>query len=122
MKLRINGDSLRLRLSQREVEEFSSEGKTTDSICFGGTTLNYELRKADSFSSKFSDQKIVIEVPSDIGAKWAISDQVAIEKTISVGDGGNLSILVEKDFKCLTDRPNEDESDLFENPMNKHDC
>ena len=47
---------------------------------------------------------------------------VGMQKIISVGEEIDLSILIEKDFKCLTDRPNEDESDLFENPINKHDC
>ena len=57
-----------------------------------------------------------------IASEWATTDQVGIEKTIFVAEGSDLAILIEKDFKCLTDRPHEDESDLFENPMNNHDC
>jgi hypothetical protein len=31
-------------------------------------------------------------------------------------DGAKLTILVEKDFACLTPREGEDESDMFPNP------
>jgi hypothetical protein len=122
MKLRIKGNSLRMRLSQTEIDEFSASSKVNDSICFGEISLFYELRKGDVYSAVFCDQKIVVEVPNQVATEWASTDLVGIEKTITVGDDRDLSIIIEKDFKCLTDRPNEDESDLFENPLNKHNC
>ena len=42
-----------------------------------------------------------------------ISDDLFLENE------DKLSILVEKDFKCLTDR-SEDESDMFPNPKESH--
>ena len=122
MKLRIKGNSLRMRLSQAEVDEFASSGKVRNTICFGETSLFYELRKGEIYSVLFRDQKIVVEVPNQEATEWVSTDQVGIEETITVGDDRDLSIFIEKDFKCLTDRANEDESDLFENPLNKHDC
>ncbi|MEZ4932033.1 MAG: hypothetical protein R2788_07940 [Saprospiraceae bacterium] len=46
---------------------------------------------------------------------WSRSDEVGLEDDMPLGDGNALHILVEKDFKCLTER-SEDESDLFPNP------
>jgi len=122
MKLRIKGNSIRLRLSQSEIDEFIADGQVLDSISFGDASLTYQLQSADRYSAVFIDQKVVVSVPASVGTEWANSDQVEMKNTLSIRTGEELYILIEKDFKCLTDRPNEDESDLFENPLNKHDC
>ncbi len=47
---------------------------------------------------------------------WANSSEISLRASSPLPDGNELTILVEKDFKCLTDRPHEDESDLFPHP------
>ena len=122
MKLRIKGNSLRMRLSQSEVDILASTGSVMDVINFGQAKLTYQLTlaKSNEISAVYHDNVIAINVPQDTGAKWATSDQVGIEEDIDLGDGEVLSILIEKDFKCLTVRPGEDESDLYENPQDQH--
>ena len=122
MKLRIKGDSLRMRLSQAEVDEFANNGMVSDDICFGESSLHYSLKKSATFNASLDNHKIVVEVPIHKGDDWAHSDQVGIEADVDCGEGKILKLLIEKDFKCLTDRPNEDESDLFTNPLSKHNC
>jgi hypothetical protein len=34
---------------------------------------------------------------------------------VRLPDGGHLKLLVEKDFKCVSPRDDEDQSDLFQN-------
>jgi len=124
MKLRIKGDSLRMRLSQGEVDILIEAESVSDVINFGNAKLTYQLIFTDTTkaSAMYDNDCVSIYIPKQIGIRWASSDQVSIEETIPLDDGSSLSILMEKDFKCLTDRPNEDESDLFENPICKHDC
>ena len=50
MKLRIRGNSIRLRLSQQDVKVFGEKGRVEDSIQFGasaGGQLTYVLASAE---------------------------------------------------------------------------
>ena len=63
---------------------------------------------------------VLITVPSDMLNEWATSDKVSIDYSFELEDGNQLEIALEKDFKCLTERPKEDESDMYPNPLEKH--
>ena len=120
MKLRIFGNSLRLRLSQSEVTALNGSGKVEDRISFGkpaGQSLTYILQSADvpHISASFDNGTISVTVPVEAARKWATSDEVSLKAEQLLDSGDNLKILIEKDFKCLTPR-DEDESDNFPNP------
>jgi hypothetical protein len=122
MKLRIKGNAIRLRLSQSEVDELVDSHVIYEMVNFGKNNLVYQLNLTDDMTMSviYADDCISINVPKVISFKWAKSDQVGFEEMIAIDERNSLSILIEKDFKCLTDRPNEDESDLFANPLDKH--
>jgi hypothetical protein len=116
MKLRILGDSLRLRLSQSEVDQLGKDGRVEDGIRFGpqGARLMYALVADDAAaapSASFDASRIVVSVPTGAVRTWVDSDQVGMS-----AQQGNLHILIEKDFKCLTPRPGEEQYDGFPNP------
>lgn len=115
MKLRIKGDSIRLRLSQTEVTNFLETDECHDAIHFGDSTLHYSLLASDSATNvgcSFIKDRVTVTVPLEQGKKWA-SDETEVGFS---ADQDNLYILVEKDFACLTPRAREDESDNFPNP------
>lgn len=120
MKIRIKGNTLRLRLSQSEVDEVKSEGRTSDSINFGPRKLIYTLQVIDqpAVTASYDGDFIMVNVPAEVSEKWANTDQVGFEAEQPLEDGDKLYILVEKDFQCLNPRRGEDESDLFDNPLN----
>lgn len=124
MKLRIKGNSIRMRLSQQEVDELASSGKISEAISFGRGKLTYQLSTAQEskMSAIYDNDIIQINIPKSDGLTWASSDQVGIEGKVPLRDENALSVLIEKDFKCLTDRSGEDESDLYENPQSQHNC
>ena len=121
MKLRLRHNSIRLRLKQSEVKEFAEQGSVEDTIEFeANVSLRYRLeraRDADEIAARFKDGCITIIVPENEGLTWAGSEQVGIETTQSSGDGGILSILVEKDFACLEPRSGGEDDDTFPNPL-----
>lgn len=120
MKLRILGNSIRLRLSQKEVAQLAASQACNASLTFPNAQhLIYRLVVEQELRCEFMDQTITISLPQSEVSQWADSDQVSIRKQIPLEKGDNLSILVEKDFKCLTDR-GEDEHDLFPNPKESH--
>lgn len=121
MKIRIQNNSIRFRLSQTEVKDYGLNG-----ACIGKTefaqanTLIYRLAQATEFGATFNDKVITVILPEEEVKSWIASDQVSIRGELSLENEDILSILVEKDFKCLTERA-EDESDLFPNP-NEENC
>lgn len=120
MKLRIKGDSLRLRLSQTELQTFAETGRVADSIRFpGGRSLSYVLTKdavVGEVTADFAEDAITVRLPAALAQEWAGSDRVGMEQR-QVLEGGELRLLIEKDFQCLTERPGEDESDNFPHPL-----
>ena len=119
MKLRIRGSSVRLRLTRGEVQRVAEGGRVEDAVAFGPTQcLSYALVAADVSvpSATFDQAAIVVSIPHEQLHAWATSDDVGIEAQQSIGNGQALSILVEKDFACLTPRKGEDDGDAFPNP------
>lgn len=121
MKIRILGNSIRFRLSQTEVQLFDNQGEISDKIQFGLSTndqLRYSLKQVpdSDISASFINNHIKVSVPQDIGKQWFTTNQIGFQTIIDLGNDSELKILVEKDFKCLTERAGEDESDNFPNP------
>ena len=122
MKLRIQGNAIRLRLSKTDIETFKSAGYIEEVTDFGSHTFTYalnRLRNGDIFA-EFDNGLMVVHLPESTAHEWADSDQVGIEKEIDVdGYGRVLHLVVEKDFKCLGREGSESEKNNFENPKSK---
>jgi len=120
MKLRIQGNSLRLRLSQSEVSQFSKTGFVEDSVRFApGTSFTYTVETSSSLPAplaSYQDHWLRIQVPSAAAKEWFTTDQVAISADQPVEAGQPLAILIEKDFQCLHGGEARD-PDAFPNPL-----
>jgi hypothetical protein len=119
MKLRIKGNSIRLRLLRSEVDRFAAAGRISDTVRFGVTELRYSLSMSveiDSITVEFNDNEIAVLIPEAAARDWATGDAVGLETERQIGSGESLSILIEKDFACV-DRPDDpDREDAFPNP------
>lgn len=121
MKIRIRGNSIRLRLTKSEVSTFNTTGSVSDQINFGlqpTQQLIYALIQSDvkTLKADFDQNKITIHVPSKTGNTWANSDEVGMTSQQHLEDDQTLTILVEKDFQCLKVRLGEEDADTFPNP------
>ena len=123
MKLRIRDNSVRLRLSQGEVEQLQSEGLVGGCTEFpGGRSFVYEVESSPASvtpAAHFSENRLTVRLPETVVLAWAKSEQVSMAGEQRLGDGGFLKLLVEKDFRCLAPRQGEDESDMFPNPLDE---
>lgn len=128
MKLRIRGNSLRLRLTRSEVAQFGDTGSVEEAIEFGGSggaasqQLIYSLVSSNDIeepTAVFENGRITVSVPRAQAAGWTESNQVGIEAEKPLGgEGRTLRILIEKDFACLEPRKDGDEdTDAFEHPL-----
>jgi hypothetical protein len=122
MKLRIRGNSIRLRLLRSEVERFATAGQISETVEFGpgaASFFRYTLRmspEAKTTSAEFRGNEIAIVVPETFAREWANGTDVGFDREQPIAGGDTLSILVEKDFVCI-DRPNDpDRDDAFPNP------
>ncbi len=118
MKIRIQGNSIRFRLSKTEVETFCKMGYYSQKTEFNSNTFIYTLKSKEgipNLSADFAANTITIFFPSVEKDTWADSSQVGYQNNFILNNGHALSILVEKDFVCLDDR-DEDESDNYPNP------
>ncbi|MGK0224205.1 MAG: hypothetical protein ACI9ON_003455 [Limisphaerales bacterium] len=121
MKLRIRGNTVRLRLTRGEVEAIGRGELVEESTHFpDGSVLRYQMVPGGvqeaSQSSNDEGHLIRIEVPSVVATNWAENE----EQVCLTGDQpfvvGPLEILVEKDFDCVTPRAGEDIVDTYPNP------
>ena len=120
MKLRIRGNSVRLRLSKGEVARLEETGLVEETVEFGfdaAQKFAYALAASgDRVNAVFMDNRLTIFVPEDEARRWARGEEIAVSAEQPLADEKTLRILVEKDFACFEERPGEDESDLFAAP------
>ena len=112
MKLRIRGNSVRIRVSQSELAQIAEQGFAEDAVEFSpGVKLSYrvEVTPAGPIRATYDERGVQIVLPSDAVQRWTEPNEVSIQSEQSLGDGKQLTILVEKDFACLSPREGEDE-------------
>jgi hypothetical protein len=98
MKLRILGNSIRLRLGQSEVQRLADGQAVQEFTEFApANRLAYAIRPADTAAIEctFVDAKITISIPRAELQRWARSADVAIEHTQA-----QLKLVIEKDLQC----------------------
>lgn len=118
MKIRIKGNSIRIRLSKSEVALFAQEGYLEEKTDFGNNSLSYAVKSTEdkTMSAQFNDNAITLMVPQHLLQQWASTNLVSLEYNLPVNNENNLYLLLEKDFKCIDAVVTEDQSDYFENP------
>jgi len=123
MKIRIQGNSIRFRLKQFEVEAFKEKGTVKEIIAFGDEEqdrLQFILQtgEEEKFSLEQDRMMIRLNLPKRIADEWTNTEMVGFEEKLRTSKGKEIRLLVEKDFQCL-DRTEEEEAGSYPNPM-KH--
>lgn len=115
MKLRIRGNSIRLRLTQSEVDKIKNFNSIEEITEFpNGQNFVYSLSataQTNQTSANFTNRKIEILIPKSMAENWANSDEIGL-----YGTQEQIQIAVEKDFKCLTPRTGDEDTDTFPHP------
>jgi hypothetical protein len=137
MKIRIKGNSLRLRLMRGEVASLGELGRVTEIIQFGALPqeqLTYSLEashSAKTISAQFNNNQITVSIPESMARNWVETEQITLENNQPIENGiqigeqqkyasqNILKILIEKDFVCLDRRDDPDNADAFPHPTGK---
>lgn len=118
MKIRIQGNSIRIRLSKTEVSKLEKENYIEEKTVFPSASFFYCLEKEsgiETLSATFENNRIVMAVPATFLENWSENSVVGLSSVMPVAGHEDLKLLLEKDFKCL-DNITEDQSDNYENP------
>jgi hypothetical protein len=119
MKLRIKGNSIRLRLVQNEVRQLSAgEAVKEQTVLAQSAVLTTVLQPSDAhtdLAATFAADCITVFMPQKWATDWYTSEQITFEAVVENGTSAGLKLLIEKDFVCL-DHTNEDQTDNYPNP------
>lgn len=122
MKLRIRGNSLRLRLAKSEVTQLLESSRVADHVSLSLSDqwdrLSYAVEHSDQTTAigiSHIGNEIRVEIPTREVRKWASGELVGMYGVVPVFGGQTLSLVVEKDFACL-DKSDADNLDTFPNP------
>jgi len=123
VKIRFRGDSVRVRLTRREVEALAGGAEVESATRFGASSsLRYRISSGgDRLCASFETPVVEIRVPAQLLQSWVSGDQIAISAEQSF-ESGSLKIAVEKDLECANPRPGEDNSDAFPASLGKVHC
>lgn len=121
MKIRIEGNSIRLRLRQSEVAQLAEEGRVEESTQMPGGHFNYRLElqtELKNLAAQYGRNGITVSLPESWGRSWPEDARVGFEAQLPLAGGQLLHLLVEKDFVCL-DRDLAGQQDQYPHPKTR---
>jgi hypothetical protein len=124
MKLRIKGNTIRLRLTKSEVATVGAGGRVQELTLFGPQAqFCYALEAVDTATveADYSKNTLTIRVPRSMANDWAATELVGISAEQKIAENVSLQLIIEKDFACLNPRGEEDD-DTFAHPNGQATC
>jgi hypothetical protein len=119
MKFRIQGNYIRIRLTQGEVASLGAGQKIEQTTQFSSNSKLVSSvepsTRASVATATFDGTHLIVRLPLEAVKHWANSEQVGIEATQSIDRDDSLRLLIEKDFECLH-KDDEHTPDAFPNP------
>jgi len=100
MKLRIRGNSIRLRVTKTELATIADTGKAGDVVRFSSDqSLRYgiEVRPTGAVTATFAGDALLVTLPKARLDLWLRPNEVSVEGSQPIGAGKVLQIMLEKD-------------------------
>ena len=118
MKIRIKGNSIRLRLTKTDVADLKEKGMVKEETVFNfEAVFSYALfvdADSEEINAKFKDNCVTVFLPEKEAAILTDTEEITVKNSQYNGSADGLFILIEKDLQCLDDT-SEDQSDMYEN-------
>jgi hypothetical protein len=127
MKLRIKGNSMRLRVSRSELARLLEGERVEETIHFSAAPdsyLTYGLQSAAQPAAiriQWEPRNVTVLLSDERLRFWGRDAEVGIYESLDLGPSGSLEVIIEKDFACL-DRSDEENNDTFANPSTEAVC
>ena len=111
MKLRIHGDSIRLRLTQEETAALGAGREVAYPLPIDGGPFTVWVRAGAAMSAHLEGTLMTVTVPADEARAWAESEREGL-----YGQSGAVRISIEKDYQCLHRPAAAQDAGAFPNP------
>ncbi len=126
MKLRMQGNSLRLRITPSEMTQLIQAGRIHETVHFAADPdahITYALEHSGETSCigvRYFPGEIVVIVPSEVARDWASTQTIGLYGEAQPGAGA-LPLALDPAFACL-DKSDADNADRFPNPKQGSIC
>lgn len=118
MKIRLFGDSIRVRLNQAEVESLAAGGAVEMVIPFPGEAFACTVQPSgSSIEVRHAGGRLSILVPLAQTKAWAASTEEGMYADQHAGAGATVRVLIEKDYRCVHRPDAPDNAGTFPNPL-----
>jgi hypothetical protein len=100
MKLRIRGNSIRIRVSKIELAKIAETGRAEESVRFSseqGLRYGIEVRPTGAVTATFAGDAIIVTLPKPRLDLWLRANEISVEGSQPIGGGKVLQIALEKD-------------------------
>ena len=102
MKLRLEKETVKLRLSPVEIRKLKSEKVIVEKISITKENgFSYSIQLDDHIETcrmDFKDNSLEVSIPNTLADKWMNSNQVAIKETIETDSGETIVLVIEEDL------------------------
>jgi hypothetical protein len=119
MKIRFRKDTVRYRLDKMDINRLDEEGfcEEKTAILPGDIIFSLSISEDNNKSISFEPPYLKLEVPAASMDPVIEGDQVGFECNIQGTGDSVVEVLVERDFKCLTEDRGKEDAHAFEHPL-----
>lgn len=121
MKLRLRGESLRIRLTKMEVVALRDQGWSQEASTLGPDSAQRLVYRVEAADVGKPEMRYTGGMETVVAVVLPVAEVLPWPESTKIGhyfetDWG-MKVAVEKDFQCLDPRRDEDESDNYANPL-----
>jgi hypothetical protein len=122
MKLRLRGNSVRLRVNQREVAALAAGRALSEGVRFpAGNSFIYTLEPSSASTPEisFRDGVICVKAPDSILREWGANDSIGLYFDLP-SIGSSLQLTIEKDLECVNEPAEERDPNAYPRGNDSH--
>lgn len=98
MKIRITENTLRIRLSDSDLNQLVSHTPLSVSLPFGVSEFRITLTTSDNTQTTLVNEEITVAIATETLIPWINSKEKTLSTTIAHPNNRTLNVFVEKDY------------------------
>ncbi len=98
MKIRITENTLRIRLSDSDLNQLISHTPLSVSLPFGVSEFRITLTTSDNTQTTLVNEEITVAIATETLIPWINSKENTLSTTIAHPNNRTLNVFVEKDY------------------------
>jgi hypothetical protein len=119
MKIRFKKNTVRYRLDKIDINHLEENGFCEEKTAILPLNIIFSLTISEENNTNivFEGFRLKLEIPPALIAPVIEGSQVGFETRIQGTGDSVVEVLVERDFKCLTEDRGEEDAYAFKNPL-----